>query len=207
MKHKKQLEGDLQDLGLSLTKEHWNRIEAYVETLLKWQQRINLTAVRDRRELLRLHFFEAFWAANQFVEPSSALVDIGSGGGFPGMAIKLFRPELKITLVEKNLKKATFLRTLGKVLELDVAIVAAPAELFPDWRAADCASCRALRPSKELLQTLRGNNVSFLHFRGKQRDDALAAWKVAAEQRFPLSRNRWVTLYVSNVSRETSIER
>lgn len=207
MKHKKELVGDLQELGLSLTKEHWNRIETYVETLLKWQQRINLTAVRDRRELLRLHFFESFWAANQFLEPSSALVDIGSGGGFPGMAIKLFRPELKITLVEKNLKKATFLRTLGKVLKLDVAIVAGPAESFPDWKAADYATCRALRPSKELLQTLHGNNVSFLHFRGKQRDEALAAWKVAAEQRFPLSRNRWVSLYVSNVSRETSIER
>ena len=207
MKQKKELAGELERLHLSLTQEHWTRIEIYVETLLKWQKSINLTAVRDRLDLLKLHFFESFWAAQQFLEPCSALVDVGSGAGFPGMAIKLFRPETRVTLVEKNLKKATFLSTLAKELKLDVAIVAGPAESFHDWRAVDCATCRGLRPSRETLQTLQGSNVDFLHFRGKQRDELLVSWKVAAEQRFPLSRNRWVSLYVSDVSRETSFER
>ncbi len=207
MKQQTELAAELKQLDLNLTEAQWARIETYVKTLQKWQTSINLTAVHHRHDLLRLHFFEAFWAAENFLEPSAVLVDIGSGAGFPGMAIKLFRPATRITLIEKNLKKAMFLRTLARELSLDATVVAGRAESFDDWQAVDCATCRALRPPKELLETLQDNNVHFLHFRGKRKDESFDAWKLTGEQRFPLSENRWVSLYVPDVPRETSLNR
>lgn len=206
MKQKAELAAELEQLGLNLTEHQWNHIETYLKTLQKWQASINLTAVHHRHDLLTLHFFEAFWAAEYFLKPSSVLVDIGSGAGFPGMAIKLFRPETRITLIEKNLKKAMFLKTLARELCLDAVVVAGPAESFDGWQAVDCAMSRALRPSKEVLQNLQDNIVHFLHFRGERKDEAFDSWKLTAEQRFPLSENRWVSRYVPNVSRETSVD-
>jgi 16S rRNA (guanine527-N7)-methyltransferase len=202
-----ELAAGLEQLGLRLTNDQWADIETYLKMLQKWQASINLTAVHHRHDLLRLHFFEAFWAAETFLEPSLVLVDIGSGAGFPGMAMKLFRPETRITLIEKNLKKAMFLKTLARELCLDAAVVAKPAESFGNWQAVDCAMSRALRPSKDLLQTLQDNNVHFLHFRGARKEESFDSWKLTAEQRFPLSENRWVSLYVPIVSRETSVDR
>ena len=72
---------------------------------------------------------------NSFASVKLVLVDIGSGAGFPGMAMKLFRPETRITLIEKNLKKAMFLKTLARELCLDAAVVATrdgPAVIEPE---------------------------------------------------------------------------
>jgi len=207
MKPKKELAAELEQLGLNLTSDQWVHIETYLQMLQKWQASINLTAVHHRYDLLTLHFLEAFWAAENFLKPSSVLVDIGSGAGFPGMAIKLFRPETRVILIEKNLKKAMFLKTLARTLSLDAAVVGEPVESFSGWQSVDCAMSRALRPSKDVLRALQNNNVHFLHFRGERKDEVFDSWKLTGEQRFPLSENRWVSRYVPNVSRETSFDR
>ena len=112
------------------------------------------------------------------------------------------------TVVTKDNQLIIFHDTkLNGKLCLDAEVVAGPAESFGNWQAVDCAMSRALRPSKDLLQTLQDNNVHFLHFRGERKEESLDSWKLTAEQHFPLSDNRWVSLYVPIVSRETSVDR
>ena len=107
-------------------------ISAYLDLLLRWNARMNLTAVRDEEHIVTRHFGESLFAAQQlFPAPTQPagqrLIDIGSGAGFPGLPIKLWNPALKTTLIESNHKKATFLREVVRSLSLsDVEVLAHP---------------------------------------------------------------------------------
>ncbi len=112
-------------------------ISTYIDLLLRWNARINLTAIRQPEEIVTRHFGESLFAARHlFPEESSALthvIDIGSGAGFPGLPIKIWAPHVHLTLIESTQKKATFLREAIRTLTLtDVNV-------FPD-RAEDYAS-------------------------------------------------------------------
>ena len=102
------------------------QLQAYLDLLLRWNARINLTAVRDPEEIVTRHFGESLFAARLLRDAGAftstactapTLADVGSGAGLPGIPIKLFAPEIRLTLIEAQNKKATFLgeviRTLG----------------------------------------------------------------------------------------------
>ena len=101
----------------------------YIDLLLRWNARINLTAIRDPEEIVTRHFGESLFAARHLfpAEPqqlgrerprSCALIDVGSGAGFPGLPIKIWAPDVNLTLIESNQKKATFLREVTRTLTL-----------------------------------------------------------------------------------------
>jgi 16S rRNA (guanine527-N7)-methyltransferase len=94
------------------------KIQQYMRTLLAWNAKINLTAIRDPLEILYRHFCESMYAAVAVPIEVGRLADVGSGGGFPGLPLKIFRPELEVFLVESNLKKATFLAEITRELGL-----------------------------------------------------------------------------------------
>jgi len=77
--------------------------------LLRWNEKLNLTAIRDPLEILYRHFCESMFAAGAIPVDKGRLADIGSGPGFPGIPLKIARPELELCLVESNIKKGTFL--------------------------------------------------------------------------------------------------
>jgi 16S rRNA (guanine527-N7)-methyltransferase len=130
--------------GQRLTANDLNRISTYIDILSRWNARINLTAVREPEEIVQRHFGESLFAASHLVKlvssasqvcssfesPSSSssatsvvnsplsVADIGSGAGFPGLPIKLWAPQIALTLVESNHKKATFLREVVRSLAL-----------------------------------------------------------------------------------------
>ncbi|HEX6821311.1 MAG TPA: 16S rRNA (guanine(527)-N(7))-methyltransferase RsmG [Candidatus Sulfotelmatobacter sp.] len=123
-------------------------ISTYIDILMRWNSRISLTAIRDPEQIVTRHFGESlFLARNLFlgtaaigcpagqspaVKGSSALADLGSGAGFPGLPIKLWVPSLSVTLIESNHKKAAFLREITRSLTLmDVNIQNARAETLP----------------------------------------------------------------------------
>lgn len=98
-----------------------NHISTYVDLLLRWNARINLTSVRQPEAIVTRHFGESLFAARHlFPEPkgTASLIDIGSGAGFPGIPIKLWAPQLQLTLIEANNKKVAFLRQLARTLTL-----------------------------------------------------------------------------------------
>src|SRR2546430_3057240 len=85
------------------------QIQQYIKILLTWNEKINLTAIRDPLEILHRHFCECMYAADAISLVKGRLADVGSGGGFPGLALKIIRPGLQVFLVESNIKKVTFL--------------------------------------------------------------------------------------------------
>jgi 16S rRNA (guanine527-N7)-methyltransferase len=90
----------------------------YLDLLLRWNERINLTAVRDAEGIVERHFVDSLSVLPHLPAGLATLVDVGSGPGFPGAVIALARPELAVTLVESLHKKCAFLETLRRELPL-----------------------------------------------------------------------------------------
>jgi 16S rRNA (guanine527-N7)-methyltransferase len=93
-------------------------IQRYMQILRQWNEKLNLTAIRDPLEILYRHFCESMHAAVAVPLQSGRLADIGSGAGFPGIPLKIIRPELELFLVDSNIKKGTFLAEVVRDLEL-----------------------------------------------------------------------------------------
>jgi 16S rRNA (guanine527-N7)-methyltransferase len=104
------------------------RFGAYCELLLRWNARVNLTAIRDQEGILRRHFLESIQCARSIPAGVCTLLDLGSGAGFPGIPIALCRPEIAVTLAESNGKKAAFLHEALRVLDLRATVHASRAE-------------------------------------------------------------------------------
>jgi 16S rRNA (guanine527-N7)-methyltransferase len=94
------------------------QVQHYLKLLLKWNQRLNLTGFREPEEQVVSLFGETFFAAGLLAEEDSPLLDVGSGAGFPGLALKLVRPRLHCYLVEPRKKRAAFLATVRRELQL-----------------------------------------------------------------------------------------
>ena len=113
-------------------------ISMYVDLLLHWNGRVNLTAIREPEEIVTRHFGESIFAARQlFPQPKAGagamahVIDIGSGAGFPGLPIKIWAPQVQLTLIESNQKKSTFLREVVRHLKLaDIDVFAGRAEAY-----------------------------------------------------------------------------
>jgi len=104
----------LEPFGLSLTDDQSGQVIAYLELLLRWNQKINLTALPNPHACLRRHFGECLYLA-RWVELKGKLLDIGSGAGFPGLCLKIIFPELEVTLLEPVSKKRAFLKEVARV--------------------------------------------------------------------------------------------
>ena|SRR5258708_4361498 len=136
-----------------ISQEQLGRTVAYLDLLLKWNARINLSAIRSPEEIVTRHFGESFFAARHLLwkdnHPGSA-IDIGSGAGFPGLPMKIWAPSLGLTLIESNGRKATFLREVCRALHLSgVEVVSKRAE---DVEArADLVTVRAVERFDSVL--------------------------------------------------------
>lgn len=111
---------------VELPAEMLEQFQLYLDLLLRWNARINLTAVRDPEQIVTRHFGESLFAA-RMLDPQAVgpitLADVGSGAGFPGIPIKLWAPQIELTLIESQNKKAVFLREALRLLKLDRAQV------------------------------------------------------------------------------------
>lgn len=126
------------------------RISNYLDLLLVWNDRMNLTSVRDPREIVERHFGESFFLARH-MQVSGSLLDLGSGAGFPGVPIQLWHPRLQVTLAESQLKKATFLREVVRSLGLRTEVWAHRAEGLVGGRKFDCVAMRAVDQPRAAL--------------------------------------------------------
>ena len=108
----------LKDFQVELAAQQIAWIQEYMRILLFWNDKVNLTAIRDPTEILYRHFCESIFAASAVPLEKGRLADVGSGGGFPGLPLKIARPELEVFLIESNVKKATFLAEVVRELGL-----------------------------------------------------------------------------------------
>jgi 16S rRNA (guanine527-N7)-methyltransferase len=120
------------------------QLSTYLDLLLKWNARTNLTAIRDPGEIVRRHFGESLFAARHIEPGTLTLLDFGSGAGFPGIPVALLRPEIQVTLAESQNKKATFLREAVRTLGLTAEIWPARVESMPVSRRFQAVALRAV---------------------------------------------------------------
>ena len=104
--------------------------EEYLALLIRWNERVNLTSVRDEEGIISRHFVESIVCARALPQGITTLLDFGSGGGFPGIPIALCRPEIEVTVAESQGKKAAFLQEAVRVLGISVKVHAGRAELL-----------------------------------------------------------------------------
>ncbi|MCS7290800.1 MAG: 16S rRNA (guanine(527)-N(7))-methyltransferase RsmG [Roseiflexus sp.] len=116
--------------GLHLNQRQIEQFARYSVELRAWNTRVNLTSITDEREIVVRHFLDSLRCALSWGDAPSCLIDVGSGAGFPGLPLKILRPELRVTLVESVGKKAAFLQHIVAALDLhDVTVVTARAEV------------------------------------------------------------------------------
>lgn len=110
---------------VKLSLQQLQETSIYIDVLMKWNTRINLTSVRGEAEIVPRHFGESFFAAAQLLAPDStlSLIDLGSGAGFPGLPIAIYARGATVTLIESNGRKSTFLREAIAALQLSNATV------------------------------------------------------------------------------------
>jgi 16S rRNA (guanine527-N7)-methyltransferase len=140
-----QIEKAFHEAGIAvLPPAVYGQFHAYLELLLRWNRRLNLTAVREPEQIIRRHFVECTFAAQHLPRNIASLLDYGSGAGLPGIPIAICRPEIRVTLAEAQGKKAAFLREALRVLGLNGEVYDGRVETMPEQRRFDAVSMRAV---------------------------------------------------------------
>jgi len=158
-----------------------DQISTYIDLLLRWNARINLTAIRHPEEIVTRHFGESFFMARHLFPPpchpersqakreaigsakskdpypstAPRVLDIGSGAGFPALPLKLWAPQIHLTLLESNNKKASFLREVARALTLtNINVITDRVEVLaarPDFPRAEVVTLRAVEQFAAIL--------------------------------------------------------
>jgi len=118
------------------------RFEEYFSLFVRWNAKLNLTAIRDEEGILSRHFVESIACARALPNGIDTLLDFGSGAGFPGLPIALCRPEIAVMLSESQGKKAAFLLEAVRVLGVGANVHSGRAELIQ--QVFDCVTLRAV---------------------------------------------------------------
>lgn len=145
----------------------------YEQALCHWQRRINLVGPSTLNDVWRRHFADSAQLAAHLRDGARTVVDLGSGAGFPGLVLKLLRPDLEVSLIEADARKAAFLSTTAANLKADVAVIAARIEDVASGSArprADIVTARALAPLTDLLELASGwsvDNPQYLFLKGQ----------------------------------------
>src|SRR6202163_1016703 len=160
------------------------QIQEYIRLLLAWNEKVNLTAIRDPLEILYRHFGESMFAAKVVELGQCRLADIGTGAGFPGLALKILLPKAQIVLVESNIKKATFFAEVVRALGITGAnvLVSRYEELGDEIAPIDFLLARAL-----------GEFEAFLKWAATERVDAkkVVLWLGASDVEQVRKSPRW----------------
>ena len=128
------------------------QLAVYLDLILKWNAKTNLTAIRTAEEIVRRHFGESLFAGAH-LGPCATLLDFGSGAGFPGLPIQMLRPDIAVTLAESQGKKAAFLREAIRTLSLPTEVWSGRVESMPPARQFDVVTLRAVDSMDAAIQS------------------------------------------------------
>lgn len=210
----------LKSAGLPASGRNYGRFARYAGRLLEWNGRMNLTAITDGAEIAEKHFVDSLMPLRFYAVPAgAALLDVGSGAGFPGLPIRIVRPDLAVTFLDSLRKRLDFLRAVTRDLGLEADFVHARAEeagRTPGRRERYAVvTARAVAPLPALaeycLPFLEVGGV-FLALKGTPDEEELSRGGKAAEalggvvertERYALPGGDWRTLLVIRKNRPT----
>jgi 16S rRNA (guanine527-N7)-methyltransferase len=139
----------------ALAADQLDQVVRHYGMLREWNRRVNLTRIVEPAEAARLHYAESI-LAGRYAGNACAILDIGSGAGFPAVPLAVTRPESQITAMEPNQKKATFLKDVKQALALsNFKVVTARIEAF-DWSGYDLLTSRALDEAERMYGSILG---------------------------------------------------
>lgn len=126
---KKILKEYTSDYEISLNDKNIFDFQVYMEFLLEWNEKINLTAIKDPENIVIKHFLDSLLLQKAVkIETKAKMIDIGTGAGFPGVPTKIVRPDIDLTLLDSLNKRLIFLEQLGKKLQIDFTLIHSRAE-------------------------------------------------------------------------------
>lgn len=145
-------EAGLKELSLGVIAQ----FQTYLELLLKWNAKLNLTSVREPEAIIHRHFIECIQCAQTLpvpTQPAPTLLDFGSGAGLPGIPIAICRPEIHVTLGESQRKKSSFLREAVRSLRLNAEVFDGRIEEMPPERRFSIVTLRAVDKMTEACRS------------------------------------------------------
>jgi 16S rRNA (guanine527-N7)-methyltransferase len=182
--------------------EQIRQIQQYMALLLKWNDAMNLTAIQDPLEILYRHFCESMFGASLIPAGGGRLADVGSGGGFPGLPLKIAKPELEVCLIDSNVKKATFLAEVVRELALPGArvLVSRYEELGEVVTPLDIACSRAVGEFAQFLKWAGSEQIAvkkvMLWIGGRDLDEVrgFKEWEWNEPMAIPQSLRRFILI-------------
>ena len=119
----------IKDYKIKLSEEQFSQFERYFELLCEWNEKINLTAITDPKGVAVKHFADSLSIFNYIDVPQNArVIDVGTGAGFPGVVLKIARPDIQLTLLDSLQKRLNFLSVVCDELNLDAELIHSRAE-------------------------------------------------------------------------------
>jgi 16S rRNA (guanine527-N7)-methyltransferase len=197
--------------GLSVSRETFAALQALEALVRRWTPAINLVSKSTLPHLWTRHIVDSAQLFSLCPESAETWVDIGSGGGFPGLVIAILaretRPSLRVTLVESDLRKATFLRHAAQALKLDVKVESQRIESLAPLHA-DVLSARALASLPELVaiasQHLQPNGLAIFPKGARFQEELAQArerWAFDVDTRPSLSDGEAAILVIRSIHR------
>jgi 16S rRNA (guanine527-N7)-methyltransferase len=177
-----------------------DKIRTYMSLLLKWNRSVSLTSITDPVEIVARHFGESMFGSKLLPVENCRLVDIGTGAGFPGVALKIVVPTMNLTLIESNKKKCAFLSEVVRSLNLtDVEIRPERFEqIRPEEISANIITSRAVGEFKQLLRwstqalVRRGHLVLWVGSEDSTRIARTPGWTWLPAVHIPDSQRRFI---------------
>jgi 16S rRNA (guanine527-N7)-methyltransferase len=174
------------------------QVQKYISLLVLWNQKISLTSIENPQEIVCRHFGEGFFGAKFVENPRCRLADVGSGAGFPGLALKIVLPDLQVSLIEQDTRKATFLNEVIRALDLkDAKVYRTKYEsVGPQIANLDVIVARAVGDHKSLLNWARprlsstGHVLLWLGTEDATRLSHFPGWQWQLPHTLPESKNR-----------------
>lgn len=182
----------------ALTATQLEQVQRYISLLLLWNQKISLTSIENPQELVSRHFGESFFGVKFIENVGCRLADVGSGAGFPGLALKIVLPELQVSLIEQDTRKAAFLNEVIRALKFEGAKVyrSRYEALPPEIEKFHVIVARAVGDHKSLLKwaasrlSESGQAVLWIGTEDAARLSEIPNWKWSLPHALPESKNR-----------------
>lgn len=191
-------------LGITPTEEQLQKLEKFYQLLIEWNQKINLTRITEKEDVYLKHFYDSLTIVKEVdLSKVNTLCDVGTGAGFPGIVLKIFYPNLKITLIDSLLKRVNYLNEIIKELELkDIEAIHTRAEDYHE--TFDVVTARAVANIEKLLKYtmhLVNKNGKLIAMKGNIEEELTEEVKKKINKKYKIEKINKFLLPIENSNR------